>query len=90
LQLDKLGTASGFRREPDAEHRGEGAVPIPEPRLLLLYEAVRRIADRCGVSLEEAKAALDRAFREYVLVLFDSGGAGVDDWEYVTIDWEQM
>lgn len=88
MQLDKLGTASGFRREPDAEHRGEGAVPIPEPRLLLLYEAVRRIADRCGVSLEEAKAALDRAFREYVLVLFDSGGAGVDDWEYVTIDWE--
>lgn len=65
-------------------------MPIPEPRLLLLYEAVRRIADRCGVSLEEAKAALDRAFREYVLVLFDSGGAGVDDWEYVTIDWEQM
>jgi hypothetical protein len=33
------------------------------------------------------KAALDRAF-EYVLVLFDSGAAAVDDWEYVTIDWE--
>jgi hypothetical protein len=38
----------------------------------MLYEAARRVADRCGVSLEEAKAALDRAFREYVLVTFDS------------------
>jgi hypothetical protein len=88
LQLDKLGTASGFRREPDTVHRREARVPIPEPRLLLLYEAARRVADRCGVSLEEAKAALDRAFREYILVPFDSRGATVDDWECATIDCE--
>ena len=63
-------------------------MPLPEPRLLLLCEAGHRVADRCSVSIEEAKAALDRAFREHVLVPFDSRGDAIHDWEYATIDWE--
>jgi hypothetical protein len=63
-------------------------MPLPEPRLLLLYEAGYRVADRCSVSIEEAKAVLDRAFREHVLVPFDSRGDAIHYWEHTTIDWE--
>jgi hypothetical protein len=63
-------------------------MPLPEPRLLLLCEAARRVADRCGVSIEEAKAGLNGAFREHLLVPFDSRGDPIHDWKYATIDWE--
>jgi hypothetical protein len=57
--------------------------------LLLLCEAARRAADRCGVSIDEATAALDRAFRAHSLVPFDSHDAAINDWEFVTIEWSK-
>jgi hypothetical protein len=61
-------------------------MPVPEPRLLPLREAVHRVADHCGVSVEEAKAALDRALREHSLVPFDSRFEAIHDWEHTVID----
>ncbi len=63
-------------------------MPVPEPRLLLLCEAACRVADRCGVSIEEAKAALDRAFRQASLVPYNSSFEKVRVWEDAVIDWE--
>ncbi len=62
---------------------------IPEPRSLLLREAPLRVADRCGVPIEKAKGALDRAFREHSLVAYDSHFAPITDWEFSTIDWDK-
>lgn len=62
---------------------------VPEPRSLLLRDAADRVADRCGVSVEEAKAALDRAFREHSLAAYDSCFAPITDWEFLTIDWDK-
>jgi hypothetical protein len=61
---------------------------LPEPRALSLPEAAQLVADRCSVSIEVAKNALDRAFREHGLVVFDARGRNIVDWQYLEINWE--
>jgi hypothetical protein len=63
-------------------------MPVPQPRSLSLKEAANYVADRCEVSLEEAKAALDRAFREYSLGVFSDRFEKVQGWQGAEIDWE--
>jgi hypothetical protein len=64
-------------------------MPLPEGRTLPLFEAAPLIADRCRVSIEEAKHTLNQAFREFSLSLFDCCGRAIDDWQYTEIDWER-
>ena len=63
-------------------------MPVPEPRLLPLREAAHRVADHRSVSVEEAKAALGRAFREHSLVQFNSRFEAIHDWEHTVIEWQ--
>jgi len=71
LQLEKSGNAPASAATP-CECQTEAQMPVPELRLLPLREAAHRVADRSGVSTEDAKVALDRAFREHSLVPVDS------------------
>jgi hypothetical protein len=64
-------------------------MPLPERRTLPLFEVAQLIADRCRVSIEEVKHALNQAFREFNLSLFDCCGRAIDDWQYTEIDWER-
>lgn len=65
-------------------------MPLPEPRLLLLDEAAHYVADRCGVTVDRARDALARAFREYALRAFRDGVKfePIEGFEGVKIDWE--
>ena len=45
---------------------------LPEPERLSLWDAVFRIVDRCHVSMEAARAALEAAVREGSLTLYDA------------------
>jgi hypothetical protein len=60
-----------------------------EPKSLLLCEAAHRVADRCGGSIEKAKAALNRAFREHSVIPFDSHFDAIHDWEHAVIGWQK-
>jgi hypothetical protein len=89
---DKAGFRTGFPPQPFTcgSALAEARMPIPEPRCLLLCEAVRRVADRCSISIKEAQTALDRAFREHSLVPFDSQGNRITEWECLAIDdWDK-
>jgi hypothetical protein len=63
-------------------------MPVPEPEWLSLCEAVRRVTDRCSVSILEAKTGLERAFREFSLALFDPRFKQITDWEGAVPDWK--
>ncbi len=63
-------------------------MPILEPRTLSLNEAASYVADRCDVSIEEAKAVLDRAFREYSLRVYSDRFEQVQGWQGAEIDWD--
>jgi hypothetical protein len=63
-------------------------MPVPQPRLLSLGDAAYYVADRCDESIEEAKTALDRAFREYSLSVFSDRFQKFQDWQGAEIDWE--
>jgi hypothetical protein len=63
-------------------------MPVPQPRSFSLKEAASYVADRCDVSIEEAKAALDRAFREYSLGVFSDRFEKVQGWQGAAIDWD--
>jgi hypothetical protein len=61
---------------------------LPEPRTLSLAEAAQLVADRFRVTIEQAQRALDRAFGEYSLTVFDRDSRAIEDWEYTEINWE--
>jgi hypothetical protein len=46
-------------------------MPVPLAQSLSLGEAAVYVAERCHISIEDAQSALDRAFREYSLSMFD-------------------
>jgi hypothetical protein len=62
-------------------------MPLPLPRLLLLREAAAYVAERCQVSIEKAQSALDRAFQEYSLSVFDEKLKSIQDLRGAKIDW---
>jgi hypothetical protein len=62
-------------------------MPLPEPRLLLLSEAAERIANHCGASIAEARASLERAFREHTLSPHNTRHKAVEDWATAVINW---
>ena len=63
-------------------------MPIPLPQTLSLGEAADYVAERCQVSIEIAQAALDRAFREYSIILFDNETLkSIPDLRGSEIDW---
>jgi hypothetical protein len=61
---------------------------LPDPAMPILSEAARLVADRCGVSTEDAQARLYRAFRDRELVPVGAGGRTVDSWDGAAIDWD--
>lgn len=65
-------------------------MPVPQPRSLSLGEAAYYVADCCGLCVEKAKAALDRAFREYSVLVFSdrSPFEKIQGWQGAEIDWE--
>jgi hypothetical protein len=62
-------------------------LPVPQSRTLSLKEAARHVADGYDVSIEEAKALLERAFRDYSLSAFSDSYQQVQGWQG-EIDWE--
>jgi hypothetical protein len=62
-------------------------MPIPLPRSLSLREAAAYVAECCQVSIEKARSALDRAFREYSLSVSDEKFKSIQDWRGAKIDW---
>lgn len=63
-------------------------MPVPRPRSLSLNEAASYVADYCEVTIEKAKAALDRAFREYSLSVYSERFEKYQDWQGAEIDWD--
>jgi hypothetical protein len=62
-------------------------MPLPEPAWLTLAEAVNRVADRCAVTVEQAKAGLLRAGREFELIFVGDGGQRAEDLDTAEVDW---
>ena len=69
---------------------------LPEPKYLTLSEAAKLVAQRCGVGDTDARAAIERAFREYTLRWW--GATRRDpaksrpehvNWKTVEIDWDR-
>jgi hypothetical protein len=63
---------------------------VTQFRSLSLDEAARYMAHRCNMSVEKAKAHLDRAFREYAIVLISDRPPfeNIQGWQGAEIDWE--
>jgi hypothetical protein len=64
---------------------------VPQPQSLSLGEAASYVADRCETSIEEAKAALERAFREHSVSAYSRNWLTHSipvKWDGVTIAWE--
>jgi hypothetical protein len=62
-------------------------MPLPLPQTFSLEEGAHYVANRCKASIADAKDAMERAFREYSLGIFDNrslqrlqgfGGAEID------------
>jgi hypothetical protein len=61
---------------------------LPQSRTLFLSELKSQIAHLCGVSEDEAKTALVRAFHEFVIRVFGQGDLrAFEDWECAEINW---
>src|ERR1700730_9650486 len=64
-------------------------MPVPQPRSLLLNETARYVANGYDVSIKEAKALLERAFRDYALDVFSDRFEKFQGWQGAEIDWEK-
>jgi hypothetical protein len=63
-------------------------MPIPLPQTLSLGEAAAYVAKRCQVSVDETQSALERAFREYSVILYDEDTLkSIGDLRGARIDW---
>jgi hypothetical protein len=66
-------------------------MPVPQPRSLSLGEAASYVAGRCEVSVEDAKGALERAFREHSVSAYSCNWLTQVipvRWDGATIAWE--
>ena len=73
---------------PDFAGAYEGFTPIPLPQSLSLGEAAAYVARRCQVLIHEAQSGLERALREYSVILHDENTLkSIPDLRASKIDW---
>lgn len=64
-------------------------MPLPEPKFMTITEAADYVARRCRVKRDKAETALERAFRDRALSLFDDRHIPLFDsgYEGMKFDW---